>query len=76
SFGGIIAFNTEIDEIAAKEISQQFVEVLIAPAYSKEALNILNKKSNIRVLKIKLVSNYNSLEYKRIGGGLLVQTPE
>lgn len=76
SFGGIIAFNTEVDEIAAKEISQQFVEVLIAPAYSKEALNILNKKSNIRVLKIKLVSNYNSLEYKRIGGGLLVQTPE
>lgn len=76
SFGGIIAFNTLVDEVTAECISQQFVEVLIAPEYTQKALAILIKKPNMRVLQIKLINQHNALEYKRIGGGLLIQTPE
>ena len=76
SFGGIIAFNKCIDAQTANEITTQFVEVLIAPDYDRVALDILAKKPNIRVLKIALAQNNNLLEYKRIGGGILVQTPE
>lgn len=76
SFGGIIAFNTLVDAKAAEAVSKQFVEVLIAPEYSDEAKEILAKKTNVRVLEIKLANSANYLDYKRIGGGLLVQTPE
>ncbi len=76
SFGGIIAFNREIDAKTAEEVSKLFVEVLIAPCYSNEAIYILSKKVNVRVLQIDITSNYNRLDYKRIGGGMLIQTPE
>ena len=76
SFGGIIAFNTVVDFEAANAISKQFVEVLIAPNYTPEALEVFSKKANVRVLQIKLDDRSNRLDYKRIGGGLLVQTPE
>jgi len=76
SFGGIIAFNVTVDLDAANAISKQFVEVLIAPSYTAEALEVFSKKANVRVLQIKLDNNSNRLDYKRIGGGLLVQTPE
>ncbi len=76
SFGGIVAFNVTVDLEAANAISKQFVEVLIAPSYTAEALEVFSKKANVRVLQIKLDNNSNRLDYKRIGGGLLVQTPE
>ncbi len=76
SFGGIIAFNVTVDLDAANAISKQFVEVLIAPHYTPEALEVFSKKSNVRVLQIKLDHSSNRLDYKRIGGGLLLQTPE
>ena len=76
SFGGIIAFNVPVDEKVAEAVSKQFVEVLIAPEYSDAAKVLLAKKTNVRVLEIKLDTSANRLDYKRIGGGILVQTPE
>ncbi len=76
SFGGIVAFNGEVDVDTAISLSQQFIEVLIAPRYTKTALEILQKKANIRILQINLTENMNTLDYKRIGGGMLIQTTE
>ena len=79
AFGGIIAFNVTVDAAAAEVLVKQFIELLIAPAYSDDALTILAGKPNIRVLVQPLlavqVSN-PALDYKRVGGGLLVQTPD
>jgi phosphoribosylaminoimidazolecarboxamide formyltransferase/IMP cyclohydrolase len=79
AFGGIIAFNVTVDAAAAEVLVQQFMEVLIAPGYSDEALRILAGKPNIRVLVQALLAVQDSspaLDYKRVGGGLLVQTPD
>ena len=76
SFGGIISFNKKVDEKTAELIIKQFSEVIIAPDYSKEALSVFNKKTNIRVLKVPLLETHNQLDYKKIGGGWLVQTKD
>ncbi|MDC0423420.1 bifunctional phosphoribosylaminoimidazolecarboxamide formyltransferase/IMP cyclohydrolase [Methylophilaceae bacterium] len=73
SFGGIISFNKKLDEKTAELIIKQFSEVIIAPDYSKEALSVFSKKTNIRVLKVPLFENNNQLDFKKIGGGWLVQ---
>jgi phosphoribosylaminoimidazolecarboxamide formyltransferase/IMP cyclohydrolase len=76
AFGGIIAFNQELDEQTAAEIiKRQFVEVIIAPSISSGAQTVLAEKQNIRVLECGLWSleNQPSLDFKRIAGGLLVQ---
>jgi phosphoribosylaminoimidazolecarboxamide formyltransferase/IMP cyclohydrolase len=78
AFGGIIAFNGEvgIDVIDAMNSRKHFVEVLIAPSYSADALTALAAKTNLRVLEVPLGKVPNALEYKRVGGGLLLQTPD
>ncbi|SFM32016.1 bifunctional phosphoribosylaminoimidazolecarboxamide formyltransferase/IMP cyclohydrolase [Nitrosomonas communis] len=76
AFGGIIAFNRSVDAELAEAISKQFVEVIIAPEISLEASSILNQKPNIRVLTVPLQMQPNRYELKRVGGGLLVQTPD
>jgi phosphoribosylaminoimidazolecarboxamide formyltransferase/IMP cyclohydrolase len=76
SFGGIIAFNQVVDEQTALEIAKQFIEVIIAPGFTSVALQVFAKKPNIRVLQIALSNSANCLDYKRVGGGILVQTPE
>jgi phosphoribosylaminoimidazolecarboxamide formyltransferase/IMP cyclohydrolase len=84
AFGGIIAFNTIVDKTAAEAVSKQFVEVLIAPDYTAEALAIFSAKANVRVLKIALPKGgataweqgRNSHETKRVGSGLLIQTAD
>jgi phosphoribosylaminoimidazolecarboxamide formyltransferase/IMP cyclohydrolase len=53
AFGGIIAFNTTVDRAAAEAVSAQFLEVLIAPAYTDEALELLKAKQNVRVLIVR-----------------------
>lgn len=76
SFGGIIAFNRELDEATAAEIIQrQFVEVIIAPTINPAALQVLSAKQNLRVLECGLWNSGNEpgLDYKRVSGGLLVQ---
>ena len=76
AFGGIIAFNRELDATTAAEIvDRQFVEVIIAPAVSSAAQSVLAKKTNVRVLECGYwsTSAAPSLDFKRVGGGLLVQ---
>ncbi|MCM5570303.1 bifunctional phosphoribosylaminoimidazolecarboxamide formyltransferase/IMP cyclohydrolase [Burkholderiaceae bacterium FT117] len=87
AFGGIIAFNRPVDGEAARAVSKQFVEVLLAPAYTDEARQVLSAKANARVLEIPLDGvkpdgatdwerGRNSHDVKRIGSGLLIQTAD
>ena len=77
AFGGIIAFNRELDAaLAAAILQRQFVEVLAAPAVAPEALPVLAGKPNVRVLAVGELSppSADELEYRSISGGLLSQT--
>jgi phosphoribosylaminoimidazolecarboxamide formyltransferase/IMP cyclohydrolase len=76
AFGGIIALNVPCDGAMAEAISKQFVEVLIAPRFTAEAKNLFASKQNVRLLEIPLGSEFNALDMKRVGGGLLVQSPD
>ena len=76
AFGGIIAFNRELDERTAAEIiNRQFVEVIIAPTINPAAQSVLSEKQNIRVMECGAWDNspHISLDFKRVAGGLLVQ---
>ena len=74
SFGGIVAVNRPIDASAAQEITKIFTEVVIAPGYDVDALNIFQAKKNLRVLRMNSVEPAKGPEYKQISGGMLVQT--
>ena len=76
AFGGIIAFNRELDAATAAAVAEQFVEVLIAPQVSAGARAALAKKENVRVLEVPLADGGNAYEMKRVGGGLLAQTAD
>ena len=76
AFGGIIAFNVACDGPMAEAISKQFVEVLIAPSFTVEAKAIFAGKQNVRLLEIPLGIEFNAFDMKRVGGGLLVQSPD
>ena len=76
AFGGIIAFNIEVDGAAAEAVARQFVEVLIAPAYSAEALAVFSAKQNVRVLEVPLSRHVQPLDFKRVGGGALLQSTD
>ncbi|WP_342128856.1 bifunctional phosphoribosylaminoimidazolecarboxamide formyltransferase/IMP cyclohydrolase [Hydrogenophaga sp. OTU3427] len=87
AFGGIIAFNTPVDGATAQAVSKQFVEVLMAPAFTPEALAVFQSKANVRVLEISLAGvkrdgktawerGQNSHDVKRVGSGLLIQTAD
>jgi phosphoribosylaminoimidazolecarboxamide formyltransferase / IMP cyclohydrolase len=76
AFGGIIAFNRPVDERAAVAVAKQFVEVVIAPAFEPAARALFAAKQNVRVLEVTLGDAHNDYDLKRVGGGLLVQTPD
>lgn len=76
AFGGIIAFNRELDGKAAEAVAKQFVEVLIAPSFTSEAKQIFAAKQNVRLLEIPLGKGVNAYDFKRVGGGLLLQSPD
>jgi phosphoribosylaminoimidazolecarboxamide formyltransferase/IMP cyclohydrolase len=85
AFGGIIAFNCEVDHVAAEAVGKQFVEVLMAPSFSAKAQEVLKGKPNVRVLHIPLPTptgnsawdrGHNMVDVKRIGSGLLMQTAD
>ena len=77
AFGGIIAFNRELDaETAAAITANQFVEVIVAPGATQAALEVTAAKQNVRVLTVPLSDAHNRLDFKRVGGGLLVQSPD
>jgi phosphoribosylaminoimidazolecarboxamide formyltransferase/IMP cyclohydrolase len=76
AFGGIIAFNRELDADAAEAVINQFVEVVIAPQLTVEAQQVLARKTNVRVLTVPLETGSNTYDFKRVSGGLLAQTPD
>ena len=84
AFGGIIAFNRTLDGATAQAVAKQFVEVLMAPDFSDEALALLKAKANLRVLKLVLPAGgpsaweqgRNAVDVKRVGSGLLMQTAD
>ncbi|MDA0978713.1 MAG: bifunctional phosphoribosylaminoimidazolecarboxamide formyltransferase/IMP cyclohydrolase [Proteobacteria bacterium] len=75
AFGGIIAFNGEVDEATARMIvDRQFVEVIAAPAFTAGALKAMSAKKNVRVLQVSAPGTQAArYDYKRVDGGLLVQ---
>jgi len=88
AFGGIIAFNRPVDGEAAAAVSKQFVEVLMAPAFTDQALEVFKAKANVRLLQIALppgvtghgatdwANGRNMMDAKRVGSGLLLQTAD
>ena len=98
AFGGIIAFNVELDGNAAEAVAKQFVEVIIAPSFTDQAKQIFAAKQNVRLLQVPLSRDGNPpaplaplpegeenvesamrlarMDLKRVGGGLLVQSPD
>ena len=78
-FGGIIAANRAIDEKTAEEINKIFIEIVIAPNFTEEAIHILKKKKNIRLLQLDHIETKapdNDIDLKKVGGGLLIQTTD
>ena len=78
AFGGIIAFNRPVDAATVEAVAAQFLEVLVAPAYTPDALAEIERKANVRVLEIpaRTATPGTVLDFKRVGGGLLVQTSD
>ena len=76
AFGGILAFNRALDRAAAEAASQQFAEVIVAPRVEPDAQEVFAKKANVRVLEVPLSHDVQAHDYKRVGGGLLVQSSD
>lgn len=74
-FGGIIAVNREVDEATAKQMSEIFLEIVIAPSFSEAAIEVLTAKKNIRLLEVPMTDDVAVYEkMTSVKGGLLVQT--
>jgi phosphoribosylaminoimidazolecarboxamide formyltransferase/IMP cyclohydrolase len=76
AFGGIVAFNCPVDETAARAVIEIFTEVVVAPDYDPQALDVLRQKKNLRVLRCWPDKHTPRMEYKHISGGMLVQTSD
>ena len=76
AFGGILGFNRALDASTVQAVSRQFAEVVIAPRVEPEALKTLGAKASLRVLEVPLARDVQTHDYKRIGGGLLVQSSD
>jgi phosphoribosylaminoimidazolecarboxamide formyltransferase / IMP cyclohydrolase len=74
AFGGIVAFNCPVDKAAASAVTEIFTEVIVAPDFDAEALGVLQQKKNLRVLRCWPNPHKETVEYKQISGGMLVQT--
>jgi phosphoribosylaminoimidazolecarboxamide formyltransferase / IMP cyclohydrolase len=75
AFGGIVGFNRIVDGPAARELSSTFLEAIIAPGYTEEALEIFKAKKNVRVMQVPILARYDQRGYdmKKVVGGLLIQ---
>ena len=73
AFGSVIAFSIPVDAVAAETISSLFVECIVAPSFEEEAVEILGRKKNLRVLAGRAQWPAGGMDYKRVRGGLLVQ---
>ncbi|MFN4190315.1 MAG: bifunctional phosphoribosylaminoimidazolecarboxamide formyltransferase/IMP cyclohydrolase [Pseudothermotoga sp.] len=75
-FGGIVALNRPVGKELAEKLSEIFLEVIVAPDYSPEALEILSKKKNLRILKAHFSKDHAELDFRKVSGGLLLQTKD
>src|SRR5579885_1207414 len=75
AFGGVLAFNRDVDEETAREIAKTFIEAIAAPGFTREALGILKGKKNLRLLKVAPLAG-DELVVKSISGGYLAQTAD
>jgi phosphoribosylaminoimidazolecarboxamide formyltransferase / IMP cyclohydrolase len=76
AFGGILAFNRALDRAAAQAVGKQFAEVIIAPRVEADGQKAFAAKANLRLLEVPLAHDAQAHEYKRVGGGLLVQSSD
>ncbi|HEY6825091.1 MAG TPA: bifunctional phosphoribosylaminoimidazolecarboxamide formyltransferase/IMP cyclohydrolase, partial [Steroidobacteraceae bacterium] len=76
AFGGIIAFNRALDSFTAAALAKQFAEVIVAPRVEPEAQKLLAAKTNLRILEVPLAHGAQQRDFKRVGGGLLVQAAD
>ncbi len=76
AFGGILAFNRALDRATAEAVGKQFAEVVIAPRVEPDAQQEFARKANVRVLEVPLSHHVQRHDFKRVGGGLLVQTTD
>ncbi|AUI63396.1 bifunctional phosphoribosylaminoimidazolecarboxamide formyltransferase/IMP cyclohydrolase [Amycolatopsis sp. BJA-103] len=74
AYGGVIATNRPVSREAAEQISEVFTEVVLAPDFDAEALEILQRKKNVRLLKLPAITAPDPIEFRPISGGVLVQT--
>jgi phosphoribosylaminoimidazolecarboxamide formyltransferase/IMP cyclohydrolase len=76
AFGCVVALNRSVEVETAKVIAETFVECVVAPSFSREALEVLHAKKNLRLLStgVWLPADQSTLEYKRVSGGVVVQT--
>jgi phosphoribosylaminoimidazolecarboxamide formyltransferase/IMP cyclohydrolase len=72
-FGGIVAANREIDKVTAENLHEIFLEIIIAPSFSQEALDILQSKKNLRLLTVDIAKEQAANKMTSVQGGLLVQ---
>jgi len=75
AFGGVVAFNAPVDGETAKEVTSLFVEVVIAPDFTEEAISVFSAKPDIRVLRLPGMKDktFSGLDLKRVAGGIIVQ---
>ena len=79
AFGGILGFNQPVTALVAEEILKNFVEAVVAPGFDADAIKLFSKKKNIRLMQMPSAdfqSKDSRLDLKRIGGGLLAQSPD
>lgn len=77
-FGGIVVANRKIDKQTAEEMVKIFLEIVIAPSYDEDALEVLKSKKNLRVLKLEDIDykDPHALDMKKVGGGMIVQSKD
>ena len=73
AFGGIVAFNRKVDEKLSKLLQKNFIEIVIAPNYSKKGLSILKRKKRLIIINISKIKDNNNLEIKSLINGYLIQ---
>ncbi len=76
AFGGIVGYNRTVTAAAAKAMEAVFYEVVVAPGYEPEALEILQKKRNLRILAVEQAASGQAYDLRPVSGGLLVQVPD
>ncbi len=84
AFGGIVALNRAVDKATAEEITKTFYEVIIAPGYEEGALEVLKERRDVRILLMAppaagfsaAATSGPGLDFRRVGGGMIVQTPD